>query len=91
MLKKSKNAQKLKFHQIAFNVFLSVNEGVEMLLRDQKLCLKHPMTIVDTFREKYLEVKYESSEILQKTLFFKKITGFGVTRILDAELTPWSF
>ena len=91
MLKISQNAQNLKFHQIAFNVFLSVNEGIQMLLRDPKKSLKHLMTIVDTLREKYFEVKYESSEILQKTLFFDKITGFGVTRILDAELTPWSF
>ena len=62
-----------------------------MVLRGQKSCLKHPMTITDTFREKYFEVKYESSEIVTKTLFFWKITRLGVTMNLAAELTPGSF
>ena len=62
-----------------------------MVLRGQKSCLKHPMTITDTFREKYFEVKYESSEIVTKTLFFWKITRLGVTKNLAAELAPGSF
>ena len=62
-----------------------------MVLRGRKSCLKHPMTFIDTFLEKYFEVKYESSEMLEKTLFFGKITMPGVTTILAAELTRRSF
>ena len=61
-----------------------------MLLRGQESCLKHPMTITDTFKEKYFKVKYGSSGKLGKTLFFWKITMPGVSTILAAELTPRS-
>ena len=87
----SKKTQNFKFYEIVFNVFLSVNEGIEMVLRGQESCLKHSMTITDTFREKYFYVKNESSGILEKTLFFGKITMYGVSKILAAELTPRSF
>ena len=62
-----------------------------MVLRHLQSCLEHPMTIIDTFREKYFEVKYESPEILKKTAFFRKITRLGVSKNLAAELTPGSF
>ena len=62
-----------------------------MVLRGQESCLKYSMTIINTFPEKNFEVKYESSEILKKTLFFGKITMPGVSKNLAAELTPRSF
>ena len=49
------------------------------------------MIISDQFREKYFEVKFESSEKLEKTTFLGKITRLGVSKILSARLTPRSF
>ena len=62
-----------------------------MVLRGQESCLKRSMTILDNFRGKFWGVKYHSSEILKKTLFFGKITIPWVSTILAAELTPRSF
>ena len=86
-----KVAENFNFHEIVFNVFLSVNEGIQMVLRVQEKCLKHPMTIVNAFWGKFFEFKSGRSQILQKTVFFDEITMPGVSKILGAELTPMSF